>query len=222
MTRWLRIRLTLDRAIALLLLVPAGPVVLALALIIKRDGGPAFVRLQRVGQHGRTFELWKLRTMKQDSGAARASGAPLTSTADPRITRVGGLLRHWGFDELPQLLNVIAGDMALIGPRPETPEYVDAADAAWNRCLIGRPGVAGPTQAVVRAWELDVITADGDAGYRNRVLPVKLAIDAWYLAHASPWVDVLSVAATLPRAHAAAANRLRTVLARDGVRLPIT
>lgn len=220
MTRWLRVRLVLDRVVALVLLVPAGPVILALALLIRRDGGPAFVRLERVGQHGRPFALWKLRTMKQDSGAVRAGGAPLTSTADPRITGVGRLLRHWGFDELPQLLNVIAGEMALIGPRPETPEYVDAGDAAWSRCLVGRPGVAGPTQAVVRAWELEIITRSGDEGYRNQVLPVKLGIDAWYVENASPWVDLLSVVATLPGFSGAARQRLRSSISADSVIVP--
>ena len=210
MTRWLRARGVLDRVAGLLLLLVLSPLILIDSA--DRAGGrrpPAFVRLERVGQAGRPFRMWKLRSMRQAPTAARAAGAPLTTAGDPRITPTGRRLRRMRLDELPQLLNVVVGEMALIGPRPETPEYVDATDDRWRRVLAAPPAIAGPTQALVYHWEQQV----GPAAYADTVLPVKLAVDAAYLERASPWLDLLVLAATLrsltgtPRA-----TRMRSIL----------
>lgn len=143
--------------------------------------------------------MWKLRTMRAEGPDGRASGLPLSGTDDDRITRTGRRLRSYHLDELPQLLNVARGEMALLGPRPETPEFVDQTDERWTRVLSYPPGIAGPTQVIVSTWERELIgTENGGPAYVNTVLPVKLAIDTWYLRRSSPVNDAL-VAITLLR-----------------------
>src|SRR5205807_1072853 len=129
MSRWLRWRQGLDRVVAavagLILVAPLA----ALAAVVRRtDPGPGLVGLPRVGRNGATFRIWKLRSMRTGATTAAAGGLPITQPGDPRVTPFGAKLRERRLDELPQLLNVVRGDMALIGPRPETPEYVDLDD----------------------------------------------------------------------------------------------
>jgi len=194
MSGWLRRRSALDRVLAAVLLVAALPVIAVLVLVVRATSpGRALIRLPRVGRYGRRFGMWKLRTMRAGSGG-RAPGAPLTALDDPRVTAVGRFLRRSRLDELPQLLNVLCGDMALIGPRPETPEYVDTDDPRWTCVLQARPGLAGPTQVLVHGIEGSVLARGGEDAYRTELLPAKLAIDAWYLRHASAGVDLLVVA----------------------------
>jgi lipopolysaccharide/colanic/teichoic acid biosynthesis glycosyltransferase len=174
--------------------VALAPVVAAAAVAVRRTSpGGAFVGLDRVGRGGRPFRMWKLRSMRAASADRRAGGSLLTAAGDQRVTPVGRWLRRWRLDELPQLWHVVRGDMALLGPRPETPEYVDADDPRWRAALAVRPGIAGPTQVMVHRWEAQL---DGDpaAAYRAEVLPVKLAIDGWYAARATPALDALVVA----------------------------
>ena len=120
-----------------------------------------------------------------------ATGSAITGAADARITTTGAWLRRWRIDELPQLWNVLRGEMGLLGPRPETPSMVDLDDPRWGAVVAVRPGVAGPTQLVVERWEADALTGvDPAASYAQDILPVKLAIDAWYVREASPWIDL--------------------------------
>ena len=160
----------------------------------RHDGGPAFITVERVGRHGRPMRMWKLRSMRAESADGRATGVSLTSAGDDRITPIGAKLRAGHLDELPQLFNVARGEMALLGPRPEAPEYVDATDDDWRAVLAAPPGIAGPTQLAVGDWERDIITAapDGSA-YERDVVPVKVAIDRWYVEQASPGIDALVV-----------------------------
>jgi lipopolysaccharide/colanic/teichoic acid biosynthesis glycosyltransferase len=190
---WLRVRSVLDRLLAALLLVPVAPVVLVLGALVRRqDQGPAFVRLPRVGRGGQPFRIHKLRTMRVvEEGAA---GSSLTAAGDRRITPLGHALRRWRVDELPQLLDVLSGRMSLLGPRPETPPFVDVEDVRWQAVLTVRPGIAGPTQVIVHGWEARLPEASEDV-YREVLLPVKLAIDRWYLEQASPLLDVRVVVA---------------------------
>jgi lipopolysaccharide/colanic/teichoic acid biosynthesis glycosyltransferase len=189
-----------DRAAAAVLLAVAAPVIALLAHCVRRDdGSPAFVGLTRVGQHGVPFRMWKLRTLRADRPDGAAAGPPLSGWRDPRVTRVGEWLRRWRLDELPQLWNVMRGEMALIGPRPEAAEFVDDS-AAWRAVLAARPGMAGPTQVVVHHVEAGLVDGpDGPTRYRAEVLPAKLAVDRWYLASASPWLDAQVVAAVADR-----------------------
>lgn len=194
MSPWLARRAPLDRAAAAVLLAVFAPVIAVLA-VMKRleDRGPAFVRLARVGRHGQRFEMLKLRTMRV------GTGAPITAGGDDRITPLGRRLRRLRLDELPQLLHVVRGEMALIGPRPETPELVDAAAPAWAAVLQARPGIAGPTQLVVEEEESRLPAEDTVAYYAEHVLPEKLRIDQWYVQNASPLVDLRVVAGLVQR-----------------------
>jgi lipopolysaccharide/colanic/teichoic acid biosynthesis glycosyltransferase len=201
MSPWLRLRAPLDRAVAAVLGVVVAPVVALLAWRIRRaDPGPGLVTLPRVGRGGNRFGMHKLRTMRADDGRGLASGARITSGVDPRVTPIGRKLRRLRVDELPQLLDVVTGRMALVGPRPETPELVDGADARWAPVLQARPGIAGPTQLLVEAWEAELLRGpDAQTVYRDQVLPVKLAVDAWYVEHANPWIDLLVGASLVQR-----------------------
>ena len=191
MSPWLRRRQALDRVAAAALGLIVSPLVAVLALLARRGSrGPGLVGLPRVGRGGVPFRIWKVRTMVAETADGAAAGAPLTAAADARVTRLGRRIRPARLDELPQLWNVVRGEMALLGPRPEAPSYVSGDDPRWGAVLKARPGIAGPTQLVVADWEARLIgTGEGDA-YRERVLPVKLAIDRWYVQQATPRLDL--------------------------------
>lgn len=165
-------------------LVLLAPVLAALAAaILVVDRQCPVVGLARVGQAGRTFTLWKLRTMRTEA----ADGEAITLGDDERVTAFGRHLRRYRADELPQLWNVVRGQMALLGPRPEDPAFVDLDTEAWRAALVARPGIAGPTQVVIHGWEAEL---ESIAVYVEQVLPRKLEIDRWYIAGASPAVDL--------------------------------
>lgn len=210
MTWWLRVRIRLDRVMAVVLLVLLGPLLLATAVAVRwHDGGPAFVRLPRSGRHGAGFHLWKLRTMTVGQDNVRSGGSALSAVDDQRITGAGAPLRRFRLDELPQLLNVIKGEMGLFGPRPEDPAFVDLADKRWRSALRQPPGIGGLTQVLVHDWEATALTDRGlESIYRNRVLPVKLAVDEWYVANATPLIDFLVVLALIERFAAGRRNTL--------------
>jgi lipopolysaccharide/colanic/teichoic acid biosynthesis glycosyltransferase len=183
----------LQRLIAALALVALGPLLLALAAAVRLTSpGPAFHRAVRVGPGGSRFELLKLRTMR-----VGGDGPAITAAGDPRVTRLGRMLRRTKLDELPQLWNVVRGEMALVGPRPEDPRYVDWRDPLHREVFSARPGMTGPTAIAFRdeeallATEARAIAAEEGAAaptpehleraYRERILPRKLAMDAEYL-----------------------------------------
>ncbi|MGH9013047.1 MAG: sugar transferase [Acidimicrobiia bacterium] len=203
MNRWLIVRNPLDRVVAAVVGVTLLPLVGLLAGVARRTSpGPAIVRLRRIGRHGRPFTLLKLRTMRTARADGTAGGRALTAGRDDtRITRLGRYLRASRLDELPQLLHVVTGTMAIIGPRPETPAYVNQEDPRWQAVLRGRPGIAGPSQVLVHDWE-DHLLADaapGDDVYGDLVLPLKLAVDEWYVTNASPLADLVVIAGLVER-----------------------
>ena len=163
----------LDAAIAGAGLVLASPVLGLAALGIKLQGGPVFYRQTRVGLDGEDFELLKLRTMVV--GAERLGSGFAIDRGDPRITRLGRLLRRSSIDELPQLWNVLRGDMSVIGPRPTLRYQVEQYDEHQRRRLEVKPGLTGWAQVNGRAalpW------------------PKRIELDVWYVEHRSPRVDV--------------------------------
>lgn len=168
-------------AAAALGLLAATPLILAGGLLtcLTSRGFP-FFRQERVGRAGRRFTLYKLRTMR--SGAA---GPAVTARDDARITSVGRLLRRTKIDELPQLWNVLRGDMALVGPRPEVPRYVDLSDPAWRRVLEARPGVTDPVTLGLRSEEdlLGSVSGDRELFYLRELQPRKLKGYVQYLEH---------------------------------------
>ena len=169
-------------AVALLCL---APVLALLALAVRLDSpGPALFRQERVGRHGRLFRIHKFRTMVVD---APSRGPALTVGTDPRITRRGVWLRRSRLDELPQLLDVLRGDMSLVGPRPEVPRYVALYPAALReRALAVRPGITDPSslQFLDEAQHL-AAAADPEREYVERILPRKLQCAADYAEHAT-------------------------------------
>ena len=130
---------SLDLLFSITGLLALSPLLLLIILVIKfSDGGPVFFRQVRVGQGGRKFRIWKFRTMIVN---AEKLGLSVTRDGDPRVTPVGRLLRKSKLDELPQLLNVLAGEMSLVGPRPEVPRYVEQYSPEQRRILELKPGI---------------------------------------------------------------------------------
>jgi lipopolysaccharide/colanic/teichoic acid biosynthesis glycosyltransferase len=181
-------------AAGLLLLLP---VLLALSLWIRVDSpGPVFFRQERVGRHGVSFRIHKFRTMK-----AGAQGLPLTVGDDPRITRAGAWLRRTRLDELPQLIDVLVGDMSLVGPRPEVPRYVaHYPPALRERALSVRPGLTDPAtlEALDEARQL-AQAADPERAYIEVILPAKLERAVAYAEQATLWSDLAVLAGTVRR-----------------------
>ena len=201
---WLSFRIAvIDRVIAVGLSVLLAPVVAVLGVLVRRDGDPAapLLRLTRMGRGRAPIRVWKLRTMRSAHADGRADGPGLTRAgADDRITPIGRRLRHLRLDELPQLWNVVAGSMGLLGPRPEALEYVAPDDRRWDDVLAVAPGIAGPTQLLVHDWEAAAMGGDDFAEvYRDVILPVKLAIDRWYVRNASPVIDFLVLGSLVQR-----------------------
>jgi lipopolysaccharide/colanic/teichoic acid biosynthesis glycosyltransferase len=178
-----------DMCASALALVVLLPLFIAVAVAVKVDSqGPVFYRQTRVGRGGRPFSIWKFRTMTRDADRIAANVSPVD---DPRITRVGRVLRAWFIDELPQLINVLSGDMSLVGPRPETPEYVALYSADERRVLALKPGMAGPsTLAFMDEAELLSDTEDPESLYVDRILHERVHIDLQYLEESSLRYDV--------------------------------
>jgi lipopolysaccharide/colanic/teichoic acid biosynthesis glycosyltransferase len=161
-------------SVGLVLLVP----VLALAAIAIwiDDRRPILFRQMRVGKDGIPFRLIKFRTMRMG-----IAGAKITSAGDHRVTWTGSILRRYKIDEIPQIWNVLRGDMSLVGPRPEVPEYVDYADPRWRKILARRPGITD-LSTLVHCREEETLSrfADPERGYAEVILPEKLALSLEY------------------------------------------
>ncbi|MBI4514418.1 MAG: sugar transferase [Deltaproteobacteria bacterium] len=179
-----------DLTLALAGLVFLLPLMALVALLIKLDSaGPVFFRQRRVGRDAKPFEIYKFRTMVV---GAYQMGSRLTTKRDPRVTRVGQILRWFKIDELPQLLNVVSGEMSLIGPRPEDPYFVQFYSAAQRAALSVRPGIVGPSQISGRD-ELESYPEglkDTEGYYVDHILPDKLARDLEYIRNATLMGDI--------------------------------
>jgi lipopolysaccharide/colanic/teichoic acid biosynthesis glycosyltransferase len=177
---------TADIAIATVATLVAAPVMLLAAGAIRvAEGAPVVFRQVRVGMHGRSFVILKFRTMRV---AASADGFDAGDRR--RVTRVGALLRATKIDELPQLINVLRGDMSIVGPRPEVPAHVDLSDPRWREVLARRPGLTDWASVEYFTEERELaLSADPARTYREEVLPRKLELQLRYVRDPSPGAD---------------------------------
>jgi len=182
----LRLKAVIDSVCAVVLLVLAAPVLLLVVLLVKATSpGPALYSQTRLGRNGRPYRILKIRTMYHN--CERHSGPRWSTPGDPRVTRVGRFLRRSHLDELPQLWNVLKGEMSLVGPRPERPEFVKLLECAvphYHDRLQVRPGVTGLAQVM--------LPADTDLASVRK----KLAYDLCYVRHQSFWLDLRIVICT--------------------------
>jgi lipopolysaccharide/colanic/teichoic acid biosynthesis glycosyltransferase len=191
------VRRLVDVALSSVAVLAVSPILLLIAVAVKLDSsGPALYSQTRVGRHGKEFSILKFRSMIVN---AERIGPLVTGRRDRRITRLGAVLRATKLDELPQLINVLKGEMTLIGPRPEVPRYLPYYTDRELQLLIARPGLTGPGQLVFtdrEAAELDTAD-DPESYYINHQLHPKLAVDIAYLSHRSCWHDVKIVLGTV-------------------------
>ena len=168
------IKRLLDFAVSLVGLIILLPLFAVIAIAIKIDDrGPVFFRQERAGKDGRIFQIYKFRSM--EVGAEHKGAGVFVEENDPRITRVGKFLRHTSFDELPQLINVLKGEMSLVGPRPTLPYQVERYDARQRKRLTVKPGITGWAQV---------------NGRNALTWPERIELDLWYVDNWSLWLDL--------------------------------
>jgi lipopolysaccharide/colanic/teichoic acid biosynthesis glycosyltransferase len=180
----------IDLVIGVMAIIVTSPIALAAGAAIKlTSSGPVLHRATMVGKDGVPFTVLKLRTMRV--GAAN-EGPGITTLRDPRITPIGMRLRRLKIDELPQLLNVLSGEMSLVGPRPEDPRYVERYTVDQRRVLTVRPGLTSPAALAYRDEErlIEAQAGDVEAAYLDRIMPAKLRLDLDYLDHRTMWLDI--------------------------------
>jgi lipopolysaccharide/colanic/teichoic acid biosynthesis glycosyltransferase len=193
-----------DLAFAVGLIALTSPIwILAGAAVAFTSGFPILYRAKRMGRDGAVFEMFKFRSMGQ--GAERA-GPGITGAGDDRVTPVGRILRRWKLDELPQLINVVTGQMSMVGPRPEDPRYKDCYSPRQLAVLSVKPGITGPTQIRFRHEEGLLHGPDIDRRYREWLLPMKLDLDLAYVERRSMGADIALIVATI-----------RSLLVREGM-----
>jgi lipopolysaccharide/colanic/teichoic acid biosynthesis glycosyltransferase len=176
-------------------LVVLSPLLVILAVAIKiHDGGPVFYRALRVGKDGRLFRLFKFRSMIQD---ADRRGAGITVHQDTRVTPLGKVLRRAKLDELPQLINVVTGEMSIVGPRPEDPRYVALYTDEQRRVLAVRPGITSLASLHFRNEEEHLVGHDWESLYVERILPQKLAMELEYHSRRTLRGDLVVIFRTL-------------------------
>lgn len=185
----------LDVSVAGVGLAATAPVMLATAVAVSLDSpGGVFFRQERVGQGGQVFRIHKFRTMRVDH-----DGVAVSATNDPRVTRVGAILRRTKLDELPQLLDVLTGDMSLVGPRPEVPHFANMWPEHLKESILSvRPGITDPVSIAYRN-EAELLAAADDpiAHYEQVILPAKAQGYADYVATRSLLGDIRILAATV-------------------------
>jgi len=193
------------RALDLLIAIPATllllPVLAIIAIGIKFDAtGPIFFLQERIGLGGHPFRIFKFRTMVVD---AERRGTQITIGRDPRITSIGHFLRQYRFDELPQLFNVLRGEMSIVGPRPEVPRYVALYTDEQRQILAYRPGITSPA-SIAFSNESEILAqplalADPENFYRTELMPAKISQDLLYSCQATVWSDCRIIAKTFVR-----------------------
>ena len=177
----------LDLGLGLPALVVAMPVLFGAAIVMRLSGdrGPFLYRARRMGQGAQVFNVLKIRTMPVDAGGPR-----ITVAGDPRVSALGRAMRRYRIDELPQLLNVVKGEMSLVGPRPEDPSYADMSDPAHRRVFSAKPGITGLAQLAFHDEADRLVGPDAERVYRDLLLPAKLKLDTEYLERQSMLLDL--------------------------------
>jgi len=204
-----RAKRTFDLVGAGLGVVLLAPLLALLGLLVKaEDGGPVLFKQERVGYRGRRFRIWKFRTMVPD---AETCGLPLTVGRDPRVTQIGAWMRRLKLDELPQLFNVLVGDMSLVGPRPDVPRYVALYRAPERRVLELVPGMTDEG-SIRYLGESTLLAAspDPEPHYLEVIAPEKIRLSLAYAARATVWSDLRVILKTLRHLYWSAAKTGRT------------
>ena len=188
-------KILLDKTAALVGLIMLSPILLITALLIriKMPGGPVIFRQQRVGRHGQLFTIYKFRSMTTGH-----QGSSVSVAGEARITPLGAVLRRYKIDELPELWNVLKGDMSLVGPRPDVPGYADKLTGDDREILLLRPGITGPASLKYRNEEELLATVDNPQEYNDTVIyPDKIRLNRYYLHHYSFWKDIQMIICTV-------------------------
>ena len=189
-----RLKRPFDAVIATIAMLVLSPLLAAIAAAIRWDStGPVLYRATRAGRDGLPFTMFKFRTMQERRDT---HGPKITTHADRRVTRVGRLLRPSRLDELPQLWNVLIGDMSLVGPRPEDPHYVELYCPEDRAVLAARPGITSLAALLYRDEERLLVGEEWERVYVEQVMPAKLAIDRAYVERQSLRLDLKILAAT--------------------------
>lgn len=184
-----------DKTASIIGILLLWPVLLIVAILIrvKMPGGPVMFTQQRIGRHGRVFSIYKFRTMTVDH-----SGSSISVKGESRITPLGVHLRRWKLDELPELWNVLRGDMSFVGPRPDVPGYADELMGDDRRMLELLPGITGPATLKYRNEEELLASVDDPIRYNDEVIfPDKVRLNLYYLDHYSFLKDLQMIAFTL-------------------------
>lgn len=184
-----------DRCMSFIGLIILSPILLLVAILIrlKMPGGPVIFKQLRVGQYGKLFTMYKFRSM-----AVHHSGSSVSVAGEARITPLGAKLRKYKLDELPELWNVLIGDMSFVGPRPDVPGYADRLEGDDRRMLQLKPGITGPASLKYRNEEELLAKQDDPQKYNDEVLyPDKVRINLDYLEHWSFWKDIKIIVYTV-------------------------
>jgi len=185
-----------DISFSMIGLIILSPLLLIIAYLIKKeDGGPIFYRGVRIGQFGKPFRIFKFRTMVVN---ADKIGGPSTADDDPRITKIGKILRKYKIDELPQLVNVLKGEMSIVGPRPEVPFYVDMFTEEEKRILDVKPGITDWASL----WDCDegailAGSSDPEKTYMEKIRPIKIKLQLRYVDNHSFFTDLKIIFLTI-------------------------
>ncbi len=168
-------------------------IIVAIIIKVKMPGGPAIFKQTRIGRHGKPFTMYKFRTMTVNHG-----GSSVSVAGESRITPLGAVLRRYKIDELPELWNVLKGDMSFVGPRPDVPGYADALQGDDREVLLLRPGITGPASLKYRNEEEILATVPNPQQYNDTVIfPDKVRINRYYLHNYSFITDIKMIFCTV-------------------------
>ena len=188
-----------DRIVSFIGLLILWPVLIIVAFLVKHymPGGPVLFVQKRVGKDGRLFKMYKFRSM-----TVNHNGSSISVAGESRITPFGAKIRKYKLDELPELWNVLIGDMSFVGPRPDVPGYADALKGEEREVLNLRPGITGPASLKYRNEEEILAATDNPQKYNDEIIfPDKVRINRYYLNHYSFWMDIKMIFATILGRH---------------------